>query len=423
MAKIKQIFASEILDSRGEPTIKTNIVLDNGLKAQATVPVGASKGRHEAMDLRDHDALRYNGQGVLKACKNIQDIITPALIGVDISEQTKIDEILIGLDATPNKFNLGANALLSVSFACCRVGAIDSNLPLYKYIREKYNTRDFVGYKLPIPMFNMINGGKHSDNRFEIQEFNVIPFNDLPFREKFRAGVEIFHLLKNTIKTKHGYFATVGDQGGFTPSIVQNKEAMDLLQEAVNNSSYKLGEEILFGLDVAADGFYDIQKRKYIIEKKENTAGDMIDLYKDWINKYPLAVIEDGLAQDSWLQWKELKKILLGINPEFLIVGDNLFTTNITLLEKGILNDSANTISIKANQIGTLNETIKCINFARRAGYKIIISHRSGETNDDFIADLAVAVNADFIKAGAPNRGERVAKYNRLMEIEEELKN
>ena len=233
--------------------------------------------------------------------------------------------------------------------------------------------------------------------------------------------MEIFHLLKNVIKARYGYFATVGDEGGFTPIITQNKEALDLLQESVNNSSYKLGEEILFGLDVAADGFYNTQERKYIIKGKKNTTNDMINLYKEWVNKYPLAIIEDGLAQDSWLQWKELKKILLGINPEFLIVGDNLFTTSITLLKRGILNNSANTISIKANQVGTLSETIKCINFARRAGYKIIISHRSGETNDDFIADLAVAVNADFIKAGAPNRGERVAKYNRLMEIEEEL--
>ena len=421
MSKIKQIFASEVLNSRGEPTIQTKIILDNGLKARATVPVGASKGRHEAMDLRDHDSLRYNGQGVLKACKNVRDIITPALIGMDISEQTKIDEILIGLDATPNKFNLGANTLLSVSFACCRVGALDSNLHLYEYIREKYNTGDFVGYKIPIPIFNMINGGKHSDDRFEIQEFNIIPFNDLPFKEKFRASVEIFHLLKNAIKTKYGYFATVGDEGGFTPSIAKNEDALNLLTQAVSDSPYEMEKDILFGLDVAADSFYDIQKRKYIINGREKTAGDMINLYKDWGNKYPLAIIEDGLAQDSWLQWKELKNALLDINPNFLIIGDNLFTTNITLLEKGILNDSANAISIKANQVGTLSETIQCINFARRAGYKVIISHRSGETNDTFISDLAVAVNADFIKAGAPNRGERVAKYNRLMEIEEEL--
>ena len=422
MTKIKQIFASEILNSRGEPTIQTKIVLDNGLKARATVPVGASKGKHEAMDLRDRDSLRYNGQGVLKACKNIQDIIVPKLIGIDISEQIQVDEILIGLDATPNKFNLGANALLSVSLACCRAGALDSNLHLYEYIREKYYRGDLVGYKLPIPIFNMINGGKHSDDRFEIQEFNIIPFNDLPFKEKFRASVEIFHLLKNAIKTRYGYFATVGDEGGFTPSITQNEEALDLLQTAVNDSSYKLGEEIVFGLDVAADGFYDMQKRKYIINKRENSSEDMIDLYKEWAHRYPLAIIEDGLVQDSWLQWKELKKALLNINSKFLIVGDNLFTTNIALLKKGILNDSANAISIKANQVGTLSETIKCINFARRAGYKITISHRSGETNDTFISDLAVAVNADFIKAGAPNRGERVAKYNRLMEIEDELK-
>ena len=421
MAKIKHIFASEILNSRGEPTIQTKIILDNELKAQATVPAGTSKGRHEAMDLRDHDSSRYNGMGVLKACKNVRDIIAPALIGIDISKQAEIDKILIGLDATPNKFYLGANTLLSVSFACCRAGALNNNLSLYKYIREKYYTEDFIGYKLPIPIFNMINGGKHSDDRFEVQEFNIIPFIDSSFREKFRASVEIFHLLKNTIKTKYGYFATVGDEGGFTPSIVQNEDALILLNQAVSNSSYELGKDILFGIDVATDGFYDIQKRKYIINKRENTVGDMIDLYKEWISKYPLTVIEDGLIQDAWSQWKELKMALLGINPDFLIVGDNLFTTNIALLEKGILNDSANAISIKANQVGTLSETIKCINFARRAGYKIIISHRSGETNDTFISDLAVAANADFIKAGAPNRGERIAKYNRLMEIEDEL--
>ncbi|MFA5050673.1 MAG: phosphopyruvate hydratase [Patescibacteria group bacterium] len=421
--KIKNIFAREILDSRGNPTLEVKVILENGMESKAAIPSGASTGIHEALELRDNSLNRYGGKGVLNACENVEKIIAPALIGHEPNPQ-EIDKLMIDLDGTPNKNKLGANAILGVSLACARVGAKSQNIPLYKYICETYQLTNLQTYKLPIPMLNVINGGRHADNKLDIQEFMIVPlaenFKNQPdrlFKERIRLSAEFFQILKNIIKSTYGFSVAVGDEGGFAPSFKNNEEVLKVLMSAAQEAGFKIGQDIVFALDVAASEFYDVNEKKYVFENKKLSSQDLTALYQTWVEKYPIISIEDGLSEDDWAGWRDLHARL----QKIMIVGDDLFTTNIDHLKKGIEERAANSILIKPNQIGTLTETINCIKLAQANNYKIVISHRSGETSDDFISDLAVAVGADFIKAGAPNRGERVAKYNRLMEIEEEL--
>ncbi|OQX71473.1 phosphopyruvate hydratase [Candidatus Parcubacteria bacterium 4484_255] len=417
MTKIKKIKPREILDSRGNPTIEVKVVLENNIQAKAAIPSGASTGKYEALELRDNDA-RYSGKGVLNACQNVEKIIAPVLIGQEI-DVIKMDRKMLALDDTPNKSRLGANAILGVSLAVARAAAKDAGQPLYKYIREIYDISSSE-YILPTPLFNIINGGIHSDSGLDIQEFMVIPVSPKTLKEKMRVGTEVFGALKEILKKKGLTFA-VGDEGGFAPKLKNTQEAFKLLVAVTEFAKHTLGEEIFFGVDVAASVFYNGKIKKYVFEKKKRSSDDMAKIYWSWIKKYPLLFLEDPFDEDDWTPWPLLTKKVEELGQKILVVGDDLFATNIKRLEKGIANKSTNSILIKLNQIGTLTETMQCIALARKNNYKIIISHRSGETNDTFISDLAVAVNADFIKAGAPNRGERVAKYNRLMEIEDEL--
>ncbi len=427
MPKIKNISAREILDSRGYPTVEVKLTLENGIQAKAAIPSGASTGKHEALELRDNDLDRYAGKGVLKACENVEKIIRPALIGQE-PEPQKIDETIIALDGTKDKSKLGANAILGVSMACARAAAQTAGLPLYKYLKETYQFTTPATYRLPVPMLNVINGGRHADNKMDIQEFMILPLlgrlSDSPagrtnkiFKERMRAGAEIFQTLKNIIKSVHGLSVAVGDEGGFAPRFQNNEEALKVLVAAIKDSRFALGKDIALALDVAASEFYNTKENKYLFEGRKKSAKEMIELYQAWTQQYPIISIEDGLAEDDWSNWTQL----LVRNRDLMVIGDDLFTTNVERLSKGIEIRAANAILIKLNQIGTLTETMNCIKLAQKNNFKIVISHRSGETNDDFIADLAVAVGAEFIKTGAPDRGERVAKYNRLMEIEDEI--
>ncbi len=417
MTKIKEIKSREILDSRGNPTIEVKVVLENNIQAKAAVASGASTGKYEALELRDNDA-RYSGKGVLDACQNVEKIIAPVLIGQEIDVK-KMDEKMLAIDNTPSKSRLGANAILGVSLAVARAAAQDANQPLYKYIRKIYDISS-TEYILPTPLFNIINGGIHSDSGLDVQEFMVIPVSPKTLKEKVRVGDEVFGALKKILKKKGLTFA-VGDEGGFAPKLKNTEEAFKLLVAVTEFTKHTLGEEIFFGVDVAASVFYNAKNKKYIFEKQKRSSKDMSKIYWKWIKKYPLLFLEDPFGEDDWEPWPSLTKKVEELEQKILVVGDDLFATNIKRLEKGIANKSTNAILIKLNQIGTLTETMQCITLAKKNNYKVIISHRSGETNDTFISDLAVAVNADFIKAGAPNRGERVAKYNRLMEIEDEL--
>jgi len=422
--KIKRIQALEILDSRGNPTVEVEVVLDNKIRAVASVPSGASTGEFEALELRDGDTNRYDGKGVLQACKNVNTKINKALKGEIITNQKKIDKLMLDLDGTENKSNLGANAILGVSLACARAGALATNKSLYKYIDTNYklqipSTRD---YKLPIPMFNILNGGKHADSGLAVQEFMIVPVGIKSVKEKIRAGSEIFHSLKE-ILTKLNYATGVGDEGGFAPKLDSHNKAFDLIGEAISKARYKINKDIFIAIDAAANSFFSVDDNKYIL-KPENTflsSQNLIALYSEWIEKYPLFSIEDGLNEEDWDEWKEMKKKLVSENRNLMIVADDLTVTNTKRLKKAIDNNCANAIIIKPNQIGSLTETIECIKMAQEAKWKIIVSNRSGETCDDFIADLAVAVGADFLKAGSLSRGERLAKYNRLMEIEREI--
>ncbi|MEA3272814.1 MAG: phosphopyruvate hydratase [Patescibacteria group bacterium] len=411
--QIKKIHAREILDSRGNPTISVKVVLKNGAIGVASVPSGASTGAHEALELRDKKKKRFGGKGVKKAVKNINEIIAKKLKGLDVVNQRKVDEMMIKLDGTKNKSKLGANAILGVSLACAHAVAKAENLPLYKHIRKVYNLK-LRKYKLPSATMNIINGGAHAGWNLDIQEFMIVP-KARTFKEKLRIGAEIFHSLKSVLKKK-GQAVTVGDEGGFAPSLGRNEDAFRLILEAIKKAGYKSKKDVYLAIDAAASEFY--KKHIYKIDKKKLSAEKLINLYKLWLKKYPIILIEDGLAEDDWKNWVKLTKSL---NKKVLLVGDDLFTTSVARLEKGVLIGVANTILIKLNQIGTLTETIDCINFARKNKYKVIISHRSGETCDTTIADLAVAVNADYIKTGSLSRSERVSKYNRLLEIEEEL--
>ncbi len=427
--KIKKIKAREILDSRGNPTIEVEVVLGNKIRAKASVASGASTGEFEALELRDGDKLRYGGKGVLQACENVDQKINKALIGQGITEQKKIDNIMLELDGTENKSNLGANAILGVSLACARAGALATNKPLYKYLAKtfQYPTRlpdgQVSNFQFPTPMFNILNGGKHADSGLVIQEFMIVPVGIKSVKEKVRAGSEIFHNLKN-ILFKLNHSTGVGDEGGFAPKLDSHAKAFDLIGKAVEKAGYKKGKEVFFAIDAAANSFFVSEDNKYVL-KPENISLDcqrLIALYAEWIKKYPLFSIEDGLNEKDWKGWGELSQKLKVESRKFLIVADDLTVTNTKRLKKAIENKCANAIIIKPNQIGTLTETIKCVKTAQEAGWKIIVSHRSGETCDDFIADLAVAVGADFLKAGSLSRGERLMKYNRLMEIEREIK-
>lgn len=418
--RIKQITAREILDSRGNPTIETKIILDNGVSAKASAPSGASTGIHEACELRDGDRKRYGGLGVLKACKNVEAKIAPKLKGVDIAKQEAIDETMIKLDGTKNKKKLGANAILSVSLACARAGAMAKKTELYEYVAEIYqlpipSTRDSK-FQLPTPSFNIFNGGKHADTNLDFQEFMVLPLKKTSFAEKVRMGAEIFHELGYVLK-KAGFDTDVGNEGGYAPDIASSIQAIELIIAAIINAGYNPGGDVGLGVDVGSSELYNPETKKYIfkLDRANFTNTTLANLYYEWFRKYPIISIEDGLAEDDWQGWRELTGRLGG---EIMLIGDDLFATNIARLRQGLKERAANAILIKPNQVGTLTETVECVKLAQKHNYKIMVSHRSGETCDDFIADLAVAVGADYIKAGSLSRGERLAKYNRLMEIE-----
>jgi len=408
---IVDIFARQILDSRGNPTVEVDVVLEDGTLGRAAVPSGASTGTFEAVELRDKDPYYYFGKGVLQAVTNVNTVIAPEITGFDATDQAKIDEALIALDGTENKGKLGANAILGVSMAVAKAAAKAVGLPLYRYLGGPL-ARD-----LPVPMMNVLNGGRHADNNLDIQEFMIVPVSGASFAENLRMGVEVYHKLKSVL-SKRGLATMVGDEGGFAPFLESHAQALDLLVEAIDAAGYKPGEDVLLALDPAASEFY--RDGRYVLagENKTLSAGELIDFYEQLVGKYPIVSIEDGLSEDDWNGWKEMTDRLGG---KIQLVGDDLFVTNRTRLARGIESGVANSILIKVNQIGTITETLETIAMARRAGYTAVVSHRSGETEDVTIADLVVATGVGQIKTGAPARSERVAKYNQLLRIEEEL--
>lgn len=412
--KIKTILAREILDSRGNPTVEAKVVLENGIVGSAKVPSGASTGTHEALELRD-GGKRYGGKGVLKAVKNVVTVIGPALKGMEVSNQQALDERMIRLDGTKNKSVLGANAILAVSLAAARAGALALRIPLYRYIRETFAIPE-KGYRLPVPTMNILNGGRHADNGLSIQEFMIIPRHKL-LRERVRMGSQIFHSLANLLSQK-GYATSVGDEGGFAPELLNNEKGLQIIVEAIKLAGWEPGKHVFLGLDLAASEFYRHGTYYFLGKKQGWRPAKMIATLAGWVKKYPLISIEDALSEDDWANWQILTKEL---GKKVTLVGDDLFVTNVERLERGIAEHVANAILIKVNQIGSLTETIQTILLAKKNGYQTSVSHRSGETADTFIADLAVAVNSEFIKTGSLSRSERVEKYNRLMEIELEL--
>ncbi|MDR1309888.1 MAG: phosphopyruvate hydratase [Deltaproteobacteria bacterium] len=411
---ISDVQAREILDSRGNPTVEVDIVLQSGVFGTAAVPSGASTGSHEALELRDKDPSRYGGKGVLKAVKNVNEIIAPALIGHGVCNQSAIDKLLLGLDGTPNKSKLGANAILGVSMAAACAAAETLQLSLFQYLGG-------VGARqLPRPMMNIVNGGSHASNNVDFQEFMIMPLFGESFSEALRCGAEVFHSLKK-ILADAGLSTAVGDEGGFAPDLKDNESALDSIVKAIKAAGYKPGTDVVICLDAAASEFYDAKKKKYVFSRSDKSArssDDMIKLYSDWISKYPIRSIEDGLAEDDWAGWA---KLTAKLGASVQLVGDDIFVTNTTRLAKGIEEKVGNSILIKVNQIGTVTETIEAIEMAHKAGYTAVISHRSGETEDTFIADLAVATNSGQIKTGSLSRSERICKYNRLLRIEEQL--
>lgn len=413
MSVITDIYAREILDSRGNPTVEVECILEDGTMQSAGIPSGASTGAFEAVELRDGDKSRYLGKGVLKAVENVNEIIAPELQDVLAADQTYVDRIMLDLDGTPNKSKLGANAILGVSLAVAKAAADSSGLPIFQYIGGP-NAKT-----LPVPMMNILNGGSHADNNVDIQEFMIMPVGADTYGEGLRMGTEIYHSLKAVLKAK-GLATGVGDEGGFAPDLPSNEEAIKVILEAVEKAGYKAGEDILLALDVAASELYDKEKKLYKLasEGKELTSKEMIDYYEKLIEKYPIISIEDGLDEEDWDAWKEMTARL---GSKIQIVGDDLFVTNTERLARGIQEKAANSILIKLNQIGTLTETLETIEMAKKAGFTCVISHRSGETDESIIADLAVAVNSGQIKTGAPCRIDRVAKYNQLLRIEDLL--
>jgi len=412
MSEIIDIYAREIIDSRGNPTVEVEIYLESGVMGRAAVPSGASTGEREALELRDGDKQRYLGKGVLKAVDHVNEIISEALLGWEASDQTGIDRKLLDLDGTDFKSNLGANALLGVSLAVAKAAAEEAGLPLYQYIGGA-NAKE-----MPLPMMNIINGGEHADNNVDIQEFMIMPAGADSFREALRMGAEIFHTLRKVLKDK-GYNTSVGDEGGFAPDLKSNEEALEVIMEAIVAAGYKPGEDVLLALDVAASELY--KDGKYVLANEarpEKTAEDMVAFYEDLVDRYPIISIEDGMAENDWSGWELLTERL---GERIQLVGDDLFVTNTRILEEGINKGIANSILIKVNQIGTLTETLDAIEMAKRAGYTAVVSHRSGETEDTTIADLAVATNCGQIKTGSLCRTDRICKYNQLLRIEDEL--
>lgn len=412
MSFIADIHARQILDSRGNPTVEVDVLTDNGILGRAAVPSGASTGILEAVELRDGDKEVYLGKGVLKAVSNVNDLIAEQLIGWTVSDQVGIDKKLLELDGTDNKAKLGANAVLAVSLAVAKAGAQESNLPLYRYIGGVNSN------VLPLPLMNILNGGVHADNKIDYQEYMIVPHGATTFSEALRWGTEIFHELKSVLKKK-GYSTNVGDEGGFAPDIQSNEEAIETVLEAIKSAGYKPGEDVSIALDAASSEMY--KNGKYTFYKstgKELTADEMVAYWVDWVNKYPIVSIEDGMAEDDWDGWKKLTEAL---GDKVQLVGDDLFVTNSKILKRGIDSNTANSILIKVNQIGTLTETIQAVQMAQHAGYTTVMSHRSGETEDTTIADLAVALNCGQIKTGSLSRTDRIAKYNQLIRIEEQL--
>jgi enolase len=412
MTEIINIHAREILDSRGNPTVETEVTLVSGIFGRAAVPSGASTGKHEMLELRDGDKKRYLGKGVIKAINNVLHKIGPELIGMDCLNQRDIDYVMIGLDGTDNKGKLGANAILSVSMACAKAGATALELPLYRYIGG------IMARDIPVPMMNILNGGQHADNNVDIQEFMIMPVGAPIFKEGLRMSAEVFQTLRSVLKGK-GYNTAVGDEGGFAPNLKSNEEALSLITTAIEKAGYKPGKDLAIALDSAASSFFSNGKYILSTEKKpRKTSEEMVKFYQDLVKKYPIVSIEDGLAENDWEGWKGLTEAL---GSKIQIVGDDIFVTNKKLLEKGISQGIANSILIKLNQIGTLTETLETIQSAKEAGYTTVVSHRSGETEDTYMADVAVAANCGQIKSGSLSRSERLAKYNQLLRIEEEL--
>jgi len=413
MSKIKKTKAREILDSRGNPTVEVDVILDNGIVGRVAVPSGASTGSKEAVELRDGDKKRYLGKGVLKAVNNVNEIIAPKVIGRDPEEQKSIDYLMIDLDGTENKAKLGANAILGVSLAVAKAAAQDKGVSIFKYLGGKEARR------LPIPFFNILNGGKHADNNVDIQEFMIAPIGAKSFKEALRMGAETYHNLKAVLKSK-GLNTSVGDEGGFAPNLSSNEEAIQIIITAIEKAGYKAGKDISIVLDPAASEFY--QDGRYILkaDNKRLSSEEMVKYYDKLISKYPIISIEDGLAEDDWDGWQVLTK---GLGKKIQLTGDDIFVTNPKILAKGIKKGVANSVLIKLNQIGTLSETLETVKIAKKSGYTCVFSHRSGETEDSFLADITVATNAGQLKTGAPARSERLAKYNQLLRIEEELDN
>jgi enolase len=417
-AKIGRVVGRQILDSRGNPTVEADVILDDGTRGRAAVPSGASTGEHEALELRDGDKTQYLGKGVLRAVENINATISQSVAGMNVADQTAIDRRMIELDGTPNKGKLGANAILAVSMAAARAAAAAEHQPLYRYLSRYSSER--AANTLPVPMMNILNGGAHADNSVDPQEFMVMPVGASSFREALRMGVEVFHNLKSVLHKK-GYSTSVGDEGGFAPNLKSNEEAVEVVLEAITAAGYTPGKQISIALDPAASEFYVSASNKYVFKKSDKssrTPDQLVAFWESWVNKYPIISIEDGLAEDDWTGWKKMTSVL---GKQIQLVGDDLFVTNTARLQKGISENVANSILIKLNQIGTVTETIEAIEMARRAGYSSIVSHRSGETEDTFIADFVVALGCGQIKTGSASRTDRVAKYNQLLRIEEEL--
>jgi enolase len=416
--KIARVIGREILDSRGNPTVEADVILENGARGRAAVPSGASTGEHEALELRDGDKGRYLGKGVLRAVQNVNTTIAEAARGMNVTDQIGLDRRLIELDGTPTKSRLGANAILAVSMAAARAAALAERLPLYRYLSRYSLDRD--ANILPVPMMNILNGGAHADNSVDLQEFMVMPLGAATFSEALRMGVEVFHQLK-TVLHKRGYSTAVGDEGGFAPNLKSNEEAVEVVLEAITAAGYTPGKQISLALDPAASEFYVNASNRYVFKKSDKssrTPEQLSAFWESWVRQYPIVSIEDGLAEDDWAGWKHLTALL---GKQIQLVGDDVFVTNTARLQRGIGENIGNAILIKLNQIGTVTETIEAIEMARRAGYASIVSHRSGETEDTFIADFVVAMGSGQIKTGSASRSDRIAKYNQLLRIEEEL--
>lgn len=415
MSFITEIVARQVLDSRGNPTVEADVFTNEGMMGRAAVPSGASTGKHEAVELRDGDKKKYLGKGVLKAVSNVNDIIAEELYGLSITDQRAIDQAMLDIDGTPNKAKLGANAILAVSLAAAKAGALTAGLPLYRYVGGA-NART-----LPVPMMNILNGGAHADNKIDFQEFMVVPIGASTFSDGLRWGVEIFHALKNVLKEK-GYSTNVGDEGGFAPNIQSNEEAIETVLKAIEKAGYKPGAQVAIAMDAANSELWNEKEKKYHFHKsdgKKLSSEELVEYWVKWCKKYPIVSIEDGMAEDDWKGWKKLTEAL---GDKVQLVGDDLFVTNVTRLEKGVKENIANGLLVKVNQIGTLSETIDAVTMAQNNRYNTIMSHRSGETEDATIADLAVALNCGQIKTGSASRSDRMAKYNQLLRIEQELK-